>query len=68
MLILGIKLAKVWKQASVGGVTVVVFITASGPKDGSESSCTSEANPSGFLGLADLPILLYSFSNCTGNS
>lgn len=61
-----------WKRfgskPSVSGVTGLDFITASSPKDGSDSSCTSKANPSGFLGFVDLPIpLLCSFFYYTAN-
>lgn len=60
MLILGIKLEKVWKQAKCQWCYCLDLITASRPKDGSESACTSKANPRGLLAFAGLPIpLLY---------
>lgn len=43
-------------KPSVSGVNVLDFIAESSPKDGPESSCTSKANPSGFWGLANIPI------------
>lgn len=49
MLILGIKLEKVWKKANISGVTVLDFITATSPWNRSESARISKANPSGFL-------------------